>query len=119
MPIWAIRPCAHDGDPLAHAQGLELVGRGVEHGHAELAVQPLELGAGVVAQLGVEVGQRLVEQEQLGPADQRPADGDPLLLAARGRGGLSVQRVADAQELGRLADPAVDLGRSIPASRKG
>ena len=75
-------------------QRLELVRRGVEHGHAELAVQPLELGPRVVAQLGVEVGQRLVEQQQLRPADQRAADRDPLLLAARGRGRLALERVA-------------------------
>ena len=110
---------ADDGDPLSHAQGLELVGRGVEHGHAELAVEPLELGAGVVAQLGVEVGQRLVEQEQLRATDQRPADGDPLLLATRGRGGLSAQRVADAEEFGSLLHPAVDLPPLDPGLAQG
>ena len=82
------------GDPLAHGQRLELVGRGVQHGRAEIAVQPLELGPHVVAQLGVEVGQGLVEQQQLGPAHQGAADRDALLLAARRRRRLAVERVA-------------------------
>ena len=38
-------------------------GRGIDDGHAELAVQPLQLRPHVVAQLGVEIGQRLVEQQ--------------------------------------------------------
>ena len=46
-------------------------------------MQPLQLGAHVVAQLGVEIGQRLVQQQDLRPADQRTAERDALLLAAR------------------------------------
>ena len=50
----------------AHAERLDLVGRGIDdRGVAQLAMQTLEFGARVVAQLGVEVGQRLVEQQQL------------------------------------------------------
>ena len=83
VPTWTIRPSRMTAIRWPMRQRLELVGRGVEHGHAELAVQPLELGPHVVAQLGVEIGQGLVEQQQLGPADQGAADRDPLLLAAR------------------------------------
>ena len=36
-----------------------------------------------VAQLGVEVGQRLVQQEHLGVAGQCPAHRNPLALTAR------------------------------------
>ena len=110
------RTLAQHADALAHAQRLELVGRGIEHGHAELAVQPLELGPRVVAQLGVEIGQRLVEQQQPRPADQRPADGDALLLAAAGRAGLALEGMPDAQHLGHLGHPPVDLAaaRSRP-----
>ena len=102
------------GDALAHRQRLELVRGGVDHGHAELAVQALELGAGVVAELGIEVGQRLVEQQQARPADQRAADRDPLLLAARERARPAGERVADAQHLGDLADPLAQLGGRGP-----
>jgi hypothetical protein len=45
-------------------------------------MQRLDLGAHVDAQLGVEVRQRLVEQEDLGLADDGAAHGDALALAA-------------------------------------
>ena len=43
----------------------------------------LDLGAHLDAQLGVEIGQRLVEQHQPRPQHQGTRDGDALLLAAR------------------------------------
>ena len=106
---------AQHGDALAHGQRLELVGGGVHHGHAELAVQPLELGAGVVAQLGVEIGQRLVEQQEVGLLDQRAADREALLLAAGQGGGPARERVADAEHRGDRIDPLADLGAGYPA----
>ena len=45
-------------------------------------MQPLDLDAQLGAQLGVEVGQRLVEQEHVDVAHQRAADRDALALAA-------------------------------------
>ena len=70
-------------DPVGQGHGLDLVVGDVDRGLADLAVQPLDLGPHPVAQLGVEVGERLVEQEQARVAHDRPADGDPLPLAAR------------------------------------
>ena len=72
-------------------------------------VQLLDLGAHLDAQLGVEVGQRLVEQEELGVAHQRPAHRDALALAARQLAGLAVEQVVDLQE---LRDPRTALSRS-------
>ena len=45
-------------------------------------MQALELSPKLRAQLGIEVGERLVEQEHTRVADQRPADGNALALAA-------------------------------------
>ena len=61
---------------------LDLVVGDVDDGLAEALVQLLDLDAHLDAQLGVEVGQRLVEQEHVRLAHQRPADGDALALAA-------------------------------------
>jgi hypothetical protein len=59
----------------------------VDAGRAELLVEPADVDADLGAQGGVEVGERLVEQEQLRAADDRAAHGDALALAAReGRG---------------------------------
>ena len=42
----------------------------------------LELGTKLDAELGIDVGQRFVEQKHLGLLDQRAGDGHALLLAA-------------------------------------
>ena len=63
-------------------------------------VQLLDLGAHVDAQLGVEVGQRLVEQEQQRIAHQRAAHRDALALAAGELRRLAVEQLADLQQRG-------------------
>ena len=62
-------------------------------------VQALDLDAQLGAQLGVEVGQRLVEQEHAGVAHQRPADGDALALAAGELRRPAVEQLGDLQHL--------------------
>jgi hypothetical protein len=66
--------------------------RDVHGGGARALVQQLDLGAHLHAQLGVQVGQRLVEQEQLGVARQGTAHRDALALAAGQRAGLRSSR---------------------------
>ena len=72
----------HDGDAVGQGQRLDLVVGDVDHGRREGLVQLLQFDAQLGAKLGVEVGERLVEQEDVDLADQRPADGDALALAA-------------------------------------
>jgi hypothetical protein len=76
------------------------------HGFVELG----DLDAGRDTQRGIEVGQRLVEQEDLGIAADGPADGDALALAARERLGQPVEIVLELQDRRRPRAPA---GRSI------
>ena len=71
-----------------------------------LDVQALQLGAHLLAQLGVERADRLVHQHRLGPPHQRAADGDALHVAAGQRRGPLVEQVLDAQRLGHLAHRA-------------
>ena len=66
-------------------------------------LQVLELGAQRLAQLGVEVRQRLVHQEDARLAHDGAADRDALHLAARQPVGLAVEQVLDAQRLRRRA----------------
>ena len=96
---------AHDRDPLAHRHGLDLVVGDVDHRGAEALVEARDLGAGLDAQLGVEVGQRLVHEEHGGLADDGAAEGDALALAAGELLGLAVE------ELLQLEDPAASLTR--------
>ena len=72
-------------------------------------VQLGDLGAHLHAELGVQVGQRFVHQEDLRLADDGAAQGDALALAAGERLRLTGEQVLDVQDLGRFLDAAVDL----------
>ncbi len=112
---------AHHGDAVAERHGLDLVMRDVDRGRVRALVQQLDLGAHLDAQLGVQVGQRFVEQEQLGVAGQRTAHRDALALAAGQRAGLALQQVLDLQHLGDALHRGVALGLRYLAhfERKG
>ena len=69
-------------DAAAQRHRLDLVVGDVDGGDAEARVQPAELGPQLHPQLGVEIGERLVEQEGLRVADDGAAHGDALALAA-------------------------------------
>ena len=96
---------AHDDEAVGHGQGLLLVVGHHHGGQSELALQFADLDAHLLAQLGVEIGQRLVEQQHVGPEHQRTGQRHALLLAA---GQLPRQPVAEmiephqAQGLGDL-----------------
>ncbi len=98
-----------DRDPVAHRHGLGLVVGDVDRGDAEAALQRSDLGAGLHAQLGVEVGQRLVHEEDLRRADDRAAHGDALTLTTGEGLGLALEVGLEVEDLGGLEDALVDL----------
>ena len=104
------RALMHDGDARGKRHRLDLVVGDVDRGLADPQVQLLDLGAHVDAQLGVEIGQRLVEQEELGIAHQRPSHRDALALAAGQLAGLAVEQRLDLQQRGDARDRRVLLG---------
>ena len=86
----------HD-DAVGHGHRLDLVVGDVDHGRAELLVQFADFEPHVDAQRGVEVGQRLVEQEGLRLAHDGAADGDALALAAGELARLAVEIVGEVE----------------------
>ena len=86
-----------DGDAVRQGHRLDLVVGDVDHGGAEALVQFLELDPHPRAQGRVEVAQRLVEQEDLGPPDDGTAHRHPLPLAARQLLGESIQQRSQIQ----------------------
>ena len=100
----------HHGDTVAHGHGLDLVVGDVDRGRGDPVVQPTQLLAHQLAELGVERAQRLVHQEGLGPADDRAAQRDPLAVAAGQPADRLVEQVLDVQEARDLADALADLG---------
>ena len=117
---WSYRCCgdadllhhaaAHDHDPVAERHRLGLVVGHVDRGGAQPLLEPGDLGAHLHAQLGVEVGQRLVHQERLRVADDGPAHRDPLALAAGEVGRLAVEVLGQVEDAGGLVDLLVDDG---------
>ena len=73
-------------------------------------MQARDLDPHLHAQLGVEVGERLVEQEDSRLAHHRAADRDALALAARELARLALEQRLDLQHARGLGDPAPDLG---------
>ena len=71
----------HHRHAVAHGERLFLVVRHVDEGDTELLLVATYLDFHLLAQLAVEVGQRLVEQQKLGPRNQSPRERDALLLA--------------------------------------
>ena len=100
----------HD-DLVGQGHGLDLVVGHVDHGRAQALVQLGDLQAHLDPQLGVEVRQGLVEEEDLGLAHDRPADRDPLALAARELLGLAAEQRLQVQDPGRGLDPLLDQRR--------
>ena len=100
---------AHDDDTVAQRHSLDLVVGNVDEGGVDLLAQLDDLRAHLVAELGVEVGERLVHQEDLRVPDDCTADGDTLALAAGQRLRLAVEVLGDVEDLGGLTNLAVDL----------
>ena len=110
----------HD-DAVGHRHRLDLVMGDIDHGGGQVAVQLAKLDPHVAAQGGVEVGERFVEQEDLGVAHDGAANGDALALAAGQLAGLQLQLVGQLQDLGRFGDLGLDLGlgQFLHAQREG
>jgi hypothetical protein len=107
------------GDPVAHRHGLDLVVGDVDGGDPEPPLQRRDLAARLDAELGVEVGQRLVHQEDLRRADDGAAHGDPLALATGQCLRLAVEVLLEVEDLGGLGDPLVDLLLGLPGDLEG
>ena len=101
-------PAAHHHDAVAERHRLGLVVGDVEGGGGQRLLDPRDLGAHLHAQLGVEVGQRLVHEERLGAAHDRPAHRDPLALPAGEVGRLAVEVLGQLQHGGGLVDLGLD-----------
>ncbi len=99
----------HNDDTVAQGHGFGLVVSHIDEGGADLLAKLNELRTHLVAELGVQIGEGLIHQHDLGVADNGPANGHPLALAAGQGLGLSVQILGDAQDLGGLPYLLVDL----------
>src|SRR5215471_14556453 len=100
------------GQAVAHGKRLFLVVGDVDEADPDLALDPLELEMHLLAQLGVQRAERLVEQEHLRLVDDGAGQRDPLPLAAGQLDRLAVAEPgqADHAERGLGPSPALSLG---------
>ena len=100
---------AQDRDPVAHRHRLDLVVGHIDGRRADLALEPPDLAARLGAELRVEVRERLVHQERLRVADERPSERDALPLAARQLPWLAFEQRPDSEHVRRPLHAPVDL----------
>ena len=100
----------HHHDPVGHRRRFDLIVSDEDRRHAELALDAADLGAHREPQPGVEVRQRLVEQQQMRPLDQGAGERHALLLAAGKLARPPIEQDIDAHERGDLARAALGVG---------
>ena len=99
----------HDGDPVGDRHRLLLVVRDIDGGDPESFLKLSDFVAHLHAQSGIEVRQRLVEQQYARPEDDRARQRDALLLAAGELVRLLALVAAEPHELQNFADGTRDL----------
>ena len=77
-----------DGDAVREGQGLFLVVGHVDGGDGQVLLELPDFGAHLLADLGVQVGEGLVEEKHVRVEDQGAGQGHALLLAARELAGI-------------------------------
>ena len=108
---------AEHGDPVGELLGLVEVVRGQEDRRAERAEVADRLPGGA-PRAGIEPGRRLVEEHELGVADEREPEVEPALLAARERPAAGVRLLGqpdDLDDLGRVARARVVAAEHVEA----
>ena len=75
-------PITHDHNLVRHGHGLDLVVGDIDRRGAQTLMQLFDLGAHGDAQLGIEIGQWLIEQKHLRITHNGTSHGHALALAA-------------------------------------
>src|SRR5882672_1488591 len=92
----------HQDHAVGDGERLLLIVRDVDHGGTDPALEPANLHAQPLADLGVEIGERLVEEQHARLDDEGTRESHALLLTARELGGLPLRDsrgVADLHEI--------------------
>ena len=102
-------PGVENRHPVGDGERFLLVVRDVNGREFELLADAANFRAHLKAEFGIEIGERLVEQQAARPDDERAGERDALLLAAGELIGFAVGVGAHAHGLERLAGAAPDF----------
>ena len=97
----------HHGDHVGHRHRLELVVRNVDRRRAEPVMQRAQFTDHRLAHFGIECAERLVHQETLRLAHDRPPERDALPVAAGKTRHRPVEKMRNAQYARGFHDPPV------------
>ena len=96
----------HHRDTIGSHHRLGLIVRDVNRRDAEFVVQPPDLKAHFFAQIGVEIGERFVEQQHSRLDDDGAGQGHALLLSATELGRVALGQVAHMDHVQHLVELA-------------
>ena len=102
----------HNNNTVAHRHSFGLVVGNIDEGGAQSQVQLRDLGSHLCTQLCVQVGERLVKQEDLRVTDDCTAQRNTLSLTTGESLRLSVEKVRDVEDSSSLFYAALDLSPS-------
>ncbi len=107
----------HQYHPIRHLQRFLLIVGDEQAGDVQLVVQLAQPAAQLLAHLGVEGAEGLIQQQHLGLHRQRAGQRNPLTLAAGELGRIARGHMAELHQIQQLLDPGADrrLGRSLAA----
>ncbi len=98
-------------DTRSHGHGFRLVMHDIDKGGLHALVDLEDLRARLHAQLGIQVGERLVQQEHLRRAHQCTAQRVVLALPTGRFFGLALEQLFQPQDIGRVLDTLLDVLR--------
>ena len=98
----------HHHDPVGHLHGLLLVVGHDHGGHVHLVVEVAQPSPQLLAHLGIEGAEGLIEQQHPGLHRQGPGQGHPLALAAGELGGETRSVALQLHQIEQLIDAALD-----------
>ena len=104
----------HHHQPICQRHRFKLVMRDIDAGGLQPPLQPAYFNAHLHPQFGIEIGQRLVEQEGGRLANDSAPHGNALALPAGEFARFTIQHRPDFEDLGGLRHTAVDFARSLP-----
>src|SRR2546427_7753316 len=90
----------HQRDAVRHGERLELIVRHEDRGDPDLLLEALDLAAHLMAQPGVEIRERLVQEKDVRPLHERARERDALLLATGELRGSAIEQCVDLDERG-------------------
>src|SRR6266849_2860687 len=102
----------HQDHAVGDGERLLLIVSDIDHGGADAALKPADLDAKPLADLGVQIGERLVEQQHARLHDERASEGHALLLAAREGRGLPPRNPGSVADLHEV-EGGYDLGQDV------